>query len=1555
MDGFPFSTRKVGSSMGKRVFSMSSMLAVLLIFAQLVFPLANALASSNNMLPPSNLAAQLVTPDDVKLSWSSVFGATGYKVYEIKEGQLLVHGTASTTSYALNNLPEGSYTYAVSTLSSEGESGPSAPITVDIVYPEMAAPESLTYTIQKGNDIVLSWTASQYAENYNIYQTTADGQKTLLSSVTGRTYTISNALEGTYTYTVSAANSLYGESPISSAVTVDVVHPVMTAPGNLTHTVTNGSDVDLKWAAVSYATAYKIYQIVDGEKVLKSTVTTTSAKLSNVPAGDYVYQVHSYSDRFGESAEGSQVSVTVSEVTMTAPSNLTYKLQNVNDIVLSWSSAANATNYKVYQMIDGQKVLKSTVTTTTVSYTNMPAGNYTFVVHSNSDRFGESAEGSQVSLTIDEVIMAAPGNFTYTILNGNDIALKWESVLNANSYKIYQIVDGKKVLKSTLTGTSATYANLPAGDYVYEVYSYSTRFGESAEGSQVSLTLVHPTMQPPADLTQTVKSTSSFSLSWTASEYAASYKVYQIVDGQRLLKSTVAGTSLTYSNVPPGDYIYEVYSYSSRFGESAVGSRVTVIMNGQTMEAPTNLTYTITNGNDITLKWTGVSSANNYRVYLVVDGQKVLKGTTTGTAVAFTNLPEGEYQYVVHSYSTLFDESPEGAQVAISLVHPEMAAPSNLAYKIINGNDVVLSWTGVQYATSYKVYEIVDGGKILKNTVTTLSAAIAKVPVGEHTYIVHAVSSRFGESAEGGSITLTMQEHFMEAPGNLTHTITNGNDITLKWNTVTYATAYRIYQIIDGESVLKKTVTTTSVVFPNLPEGDYTFVVYSYSDRFGESPEGSSLSTEIVFPIMQAPVNLTQSIVNGNDIVLKWTASAYAKSYNIYQVVDGQKVLKRTVASISAVFVNMPEGDYTYEVYSYSDRFGESPEGSDVSLTLVFPTMQPPVNLTKSITNGNDITLRWNASTYATAYNVYQIAEGKKALARTVTTTVAGFANMPEGDYTYEVHSVSSRFGESPSASKIEFSLVWPVVQAPVITGTVFNANNITLSWKGVAWANEYRVYEVSGDARKLIYKGTALSTKIYNLSEDTHSYEMTAFSTRFGESVPSNRVIENIVYPVMQPPVAKLTLLSETSARILWNFVTYANGYNVYELIDGKPVLVAEKVNNLSYTINDLSYANHQYYVTSVSNSFGQSVPSNVVEAILIIDTEAPVTRANSPTGWVNGEEVTVSLTATDNETGVAATYYSVGGSAYIEGTAVTVREEGITEVSFYSVDQVGNKEAVQSIQVKIDRTAPVTVSDAPTGWSKDEVTVNLSATDAASGVDAIYYSLNGSAYTAGTAINVTEEGVNEIRFYAVDAAGNKEAEGSAQVKIDRTAPLLVWEGKNEYALGTTLEVNYAASDDLSGIVSDSMILTMPGETTGAVVDNGSSIALDKPGVYKVQITATNGSGLSTTIEKHFTVYIVATIEVTPKVIKGNKGIFTVRVTLPSGYSSNGFQLDTATVNDVKALASNNGYYNQAKLGQFKFERSDFEWNGSEAVLQFRGYVDGNLVIGQTTVTLQK
>jgi len=93
--------------------------------------------------------------------------------------------------------------------------------------------------------------------------------------------------------------------------------------------------------------------------------------------------------------------------------------------------------------------------------------------------------------------------------------------------------------------------------------------------------------------------------------------------------------------------------------------------------------------------------------------------------------------------------------------------------------------------------------------------------------------------------------------------------------------------------------------------------------------------------------------------------------------------------------------------------------------------------------------------------------------------------------------------------------------------------------------------------------------------------------------------------------------------------------------------------------------------------------------------DTTPPVTTISFDPPVPNGlndwyvSNVLVTLNATDNGSGVWRTYCSVSpGGIYTE--PVLVSQDGVYNITFYSVDYAGNTEAMKSALLKIDHTKP-------------------------------------------------------------------------------------------------------------------------------------------------------------------------------------------------------------------------------------------------------------------------
>ncbi len=114
-----------------------------------------------------------------------------------------------------------------------------------------------------------------------------------------------------------------------------------------------------------------------------------------------------------------------------------------------------------------------------------------------------------------------------------------------------------------------------------------------------------------------------------------------------------------------------------------------------------------------------------------------------------------------------------------------------------------------------------------------------------------------------------------------------------------------------------------------------------------------------------------------------------------------------------------------------------------------------------------------------------------------------------------------------------------------------------------------------------------------------------------------------------------------------------------------------------------------------------------DVPVAYFSVDVTAPVTTAvpsipANANGWYNSD-VVINLTASDNSggAGVKKIHYTISGAAAgggtLEGEAVgnstslAFTSEGSSTLTYYAIDNAGNKEAAKSLTILIDKTPPV------------------------------------------------------------------------------------------------------------------------------------------------------------------------------------------------------------------------------------------------------------------------
>jgi len=209
-----------------------------------------------------------------------------------------------------------------------------------------------------------------------------------------------------------------------------------------------------------------------------------------------------------------------------------------------------------------------------------------------------------------------------------------------------------------------------------------------------------------------------------------------------------------------------------------------------------------------------------------------------------------------------------------------------------------------------------------------------------------------------------------------------------------------------------------------------------------------------------------------------------------------------------------------------------------------------------------------------------------------------------------------------------------------------------------------------------------------------------------------------------------------------------------------------------------------------------------DVTGALIPADSIAPSTLASAPTGW-QSRPVTVTLLATDNLSGVAATRYRVDDGADTTYSApFAVSAEGPHTIHYWSVDKSGNAESPRTVEVMVDTAAPQSTDDAPLTWVSGPVNVTLNATDAHSGVASIAYSTDGSTPTVEATghVVIDRQGSTILRYRATDGAGNTEPTRITTIRIDDDAPSTTMSATAGWA-NEPVEVTLVATDSASGV----------------------------------------------------------------------------------------------------------------------------------------------------------
>ena len=260
-----------------------------------------------------------------------------------------------------------------------------------------------------------------------------------------------------------------------------------------------------------------------------------------------------------------------------------------------------------------------------------------------------------------------------------------------------------------------------------------------------------------------------------------------------------------------------------------------------------------------------------------------------------------------------------------------------------------------------------------------------------------------------------------------------------------------------------------------------------------------------------------------------------------------------------------------------------------------------------------------------------------------------------------------------------------------------------------------------------------------------------------------------------------------------------------------------------------------------------GSATPGSGGAAITRVEvrlTDPDGRSLNASGEWIEAEVWRTALDRTPAEAGEPA---PVDWHLPVAASVLAGRPDGTYTVAVRAGDAAGWEGiAGTSGSVLVDRIAPVTTSDAPTGTQYSATTVTFTATDTGgSGVATTEYrtSTDGgetfTPWTTGTSVTLSTSATHTVQFRSTDVAGNVEAANTATVVIDATPPTVTLTAPDDATTvlsRTAVTLSATASHPSLTITSVQFAWSRDGSSWTSI---GDPVTTPVAGVYSVTTTS--------------------------------------------------------------------------------------------------------------------
>lgn len=440
-----------------------------------------------------------------------------------------------------------------------------------------------------------------------------------------------------------------------------------------------------------------------------------------------------------------------------------------------------------------------------------------------------------------------------------------------------------------------------------------------------------------------------------------------------------------------------------------------------------------------------------------------------------------------------------------------------------SSSSIKLSWNKVSGANGYIIYQYNNSTKawvrIAKTNTTANTYTVSKLKAGViYKYAVKPYKTLNKKEITSASYPqITVSTNMADVTG-FKATSASENTVNLKWNKVSYAKGYIIYQYDASKKswvrIAKTTTPDNTYTVNKLKAGKtYKFAIKAYKTLNGKEVV-SKTYPKITAVTNPADVTGFKASTSSNSIKLTWNKASGADGYIIYRYNTSTKKYERIAKSGKLSFTDNKLG--VGKSFKYAIRAYKVVNGKEI-LSKTYPVVTASTNLENvtgfkaSSNSESTIKLTWNKTNGADGYIVYRYNTSTKKYSRIAKAGNLSYTDqnlVPGTNYKYAVRAYKTVNGKEV-LSKTYPEITQTTLPADVkeFKASAVSESSIELTWKSANGADGYIVYRYNTLTNKYerIAKAEDLSYTDQNLVIGTsYKYAIRAYKTVNGKEILS-------------------------------------------------------------------------------------------------------------------------------------------------------------------------------------------------------------------------------------------------------------------------------------------------------------------------------------------------------------------------------------------------------------------------------------------------------------------